>query len=221
MAEGFRLRVCFRKVGRLRHLSHLETVRAFERAARRAGLPYAVTKGFTPRMRIAFGPALPVGYAGEREYVDVWLTEHVPAADVLARLQAVTVADLAPKECAYASPAERSLSASLTIARYDIVVEGGTPPEELERSLAALVETGTFTAEHKGKSKVFDLAEALPKEPEVTVVEGAVVVRMTVRMGERGSLRPDVFLAAARSAARAVTRTDLLIEDEGAWRRPL
>lgn len=221
MADGFRLRVCFRKVGRLRYLSHLETVRACERAARRAALPYAVSQGFTPRMRVAFGPALPVGYAGEREWYDLWLTQFVSASGVLDALKDATVADLAPRECAYVAPRGPSLAASLTIAQYDVVVEGGIPPEELERSLAALVKTGTFAVEHKGKQKVFDLADALPKEPEVTVVQGATIVRMTVRMGEKGSLRPDVFVAAATDAALDVTRTDLLIEDEGAWRRPL
>ena len=57
----FRLRVAFPKEGRLAHLSHLETARACERSVRRAGLSYAVSQGFNPSMRIAFGPALPVG----------------------------------------------------------------------------------------------------------------------------------------------------------------
>ena len=64
----FRLRVVFRKAGRLALLSHLEVARALERAVRRAGLPYAVSQGFSPHMRIAFGAALPVGVGGEREF---------------------------------------------------------------------------------------------------------------------------------------------------------
>ena len=63
----FRLRVSFAKTGRLRFLSHLEVVHALERAVRRTELEYAVTQGFNPRMKIAFGPALPVGTAGQRQ----------------------------------------------------------------------------------------------------------------------------------------------------------
>lgn len=223
MAESFQLRVCFRKAGRLRYLSHLEVAKACERAARRAGLPYAVSAGFTPRMRIAFGPALPVGTAGEREYFDLVLTRFVPPAEACSALKAATVEDLAPATCAYVSSREPSLAAALTIATYDVTVEGGTPLEELERSLHTLVRTGTLSVEHKGKQKVFDLADALPKEPEVISKEGLPLVRLVVRMGERGSLRPDVLVASAlgRSVPVAVTRTDLLIEDDGAWRRPL
>ena len=223
VADLFRLRVCFGKTGRLRHLSHLETIKACERSARRAGLPYAVSQGFTPRMRIAFGPALPVASAGEREYYDLWLTRYVPADEVRAALAGSSVPELAPGACGYVSQAERSLAAELTIALYDIEVEGGPSEEDLARALETMTGIGTFTTEHKGKQKVFDLADALPKELEVMSHEGSIRVRMAVRMGERGSLRPEVFVraAAGQAAALVVTRTDLLIEDEGVWRRPL
>lgn len=223
MPEGFRLRVCFRKSGRLRFLSHLEVVRACERAARRAALPYAVSQGFTPRMRISFGPALPVGTAGQREYFDLMMTGYVEPEAAFAALTAVTVADLTTVECAYAQAGEPSLASALTIAAYDVHLEGGILPEELERSLAELMDAGTLSTEHKGKLKVFDLAEALPKEPEVSSEGDRCLVRMVVRMGEHGSLRPEVLIStvAGRDVRASVTRTDLLIDDEGAWRRPL
>ena len=46
----FRLRMTFCKQGRLAMLSHLEVARALERAVRRAGLPFAVSQGFSPHM---------------------------------------------------------------------------------------------------------------------------------------------------------------------------
>lgn len=223
MPEGFKLRICFRKSGRLRFLSHLETGRAWERAARRARLPYAVSQGFTPRMRIAFGPALPVGTAGEHEYLDIMLTRFVPVAEVTAALDAAVVPELGLVTCGYVSPAEASLASRLTIATYDVEIEGGSPHQELARSLTEFVGAGRLSVEHKGKQKVFDLSRALPKEPEVRTMEGRTVIRMWVRMGEQGSLRPEVFVAAAIGTGRvaSVTRTELFIEDDKGWRRPL
>ena len=66
----FRLRMTFCKQGRLAMLSHLEVARALERAVRRAGLPFAVSQGFSPHMKIAFGAALPVGVGGTHEVPD-------------------------------------------------------------------------------------------------------------------------------------------------------
>ena len=57
----FRLRVTYRKAGRLSMLSHLEVTHALERAVRRSGLPFALTQGFSPHMKLSFGSALPVG----------------------------------------------------------------------------------------------------------------------------------------------------------------
>jgi len=78
VASPVRLRLRFCKEGVLRFLSHLEVVSAFHRAFRRAGIPVAHSQGFNPRPRMAFGPALPVGAAGLREYLDAELT-HAPA----------------------------------------------------------------------------------------------------------------------------------------------
>jgi radical SAM-linked protein len=174
-------------------------------------------------MRIGFGPALPVGTAGEREYFDLTLTRFIPPAEVCSALEAATVEELGPVACGYVSGKEQSLAAALTIAIYDVKVEGGISHEELERSLEALMRTGTLSVEHKGKQKVFDLADALPKEPVVTSHEEIPTVRITVRMGERGSLRPETLVAAAlgTTVPTVVTRTDLLVDDEGVWRRPL
>ena len=66
-----RVRVQFTKLGRLRYLSHLELATAVLRGLRRAGVLFDFSKGFHPAPRVAFGPSLSVGVAGEREYFDM------------------------------------------------------------------------------------------------------------------------------------------------------
>jgi len=41
-----RYRMMYAKEGPAKYISHLDLIRAFERAARRAGLPIAFTRGF-------------------------------------------------------------------------------------------------------------------------------------------------------------------------------
>lgn len=230
MADGeFRLRFAYRKGGRLRWLSHLEVIHTLERSIRRAQLPYAVTQGFSPHLKAAFGPALPVGTAGENEYLDVWVTRYTRAQDALAALVASTPADMAPFAAAYVSDKEPSLTAAITIARYECDVTGKeSTTQDVQAALAGVVGAGTLNVEHKGKTKVFDLARSLPEEARVEDREDGCSVKLTVRMGPQGSLRPELLVrealrsASLSAAVTRTTRTDALIEtDEGVWARPM
>ncbi|MEJ2723775.1 MAG: TIGR03960 family B12-binding radical SAM protein [Deltaproteobacteria bacterium] len=64
-------RITFSKTGRARHLSHLELVRLFIRAFKRAGIDLVFSKGFHPMPKVVFGCALPVGTESLEETVDV------------------------------------------------------------------------------------------------------------------------------------------------------
>jgi radical SAM-linked protein len=204
----FRLRIGYAKVGRLRFLSHLEVVRTLERGIRRAGLPYAVTAGFNPRMKAAFGPALPVGTASTREYLDLWLTRYTAPQDAMRLIGASLPADFGPIEAAYVPEKAPALTAGEALADYVVRVDAeGAGTERIAEAVASLVDTGSLEIEHKGKTKVFDLAHSLPNEPCVEVEQdGSVNVKLTVRIGPSGSLRPDVFVTAALSKAEAPAR---------------
>lgn len=202
----FRLRVQYGKTGRLRFLSHLEVVHACERAVRRTGLEYAVSQGFNPRMKVAFGPALPVGTAGNAEAYDVWLTKYVAPSEALAMLREATPEGLAPMEARYVGEKVGSLASIMTLADYEISVEGpGVGPGSLAEALDDVMASGSLTTEHKGKTKVYDLAVCLPEGTQVREESGRSVVSLTVRMGAQGSLRPEALL---REALRRVGAAD-------------
>lgn len=77
-AASVKMRLEYEKSGMARYLSHLELTTALLRAMRRAGFPLRYSGGFHPLPKISFGPALRVGVAGLREYLDM---EIVPPAD--------------------------------------------------------------------------------------------------------------------------------------------
>ena len=66
-----RLRLRSTKLGKIRFVGHRDMARVWDRALRRAGMPVVFTEGFTPRPRISFGLALPMGAESLAEYVDV------------------------------------------------------------------------------------------------------------------------------------------------------
>jgi hypothetical protein len=71
-------RIRFAKVGRAAFLGHLDLVRLLARSFRRADLPLAMTRGFSPKPRVSFGPALGLGVPSLGELIDVDLEHVVP-----------------------------------------------------------------------------------------------------------------------------------------------
>jgi radical SAM family uncharacterized protein/radical SAM-linked protein len=77
-----KFRLTFTKLRLARHLSHLELVRTFIRAFKRAGIRLAYSKGFHPMPKISFACALPVGTESVDETADIEITEVLDASDI-------------------------------------------------------------------------------------------------------------------------------------------
>lgn len=89
MVVFMKLRMKFEKGRPVMFISHLDMMRTFGRALRRADLPVAFTQGFNPRPKITFTPALSVGIVSSSEYMDVELYEEVSVKEVTVRLNRV------------------------------------------------------------------------------------------------------------------------------------
>ncbi|NJR26596.1 MAG: DUF2344 domain-containing protein, partial [Richelia sp. CSU_2_1] len=83
-----RLRVWFGKLGDMALVSHLDLVRLFDRAVRRADLPISYTGGFHPSARISLANALPLGFSSTGEIADFELTESMDAETFRQKLVA-------------------------------------------------------------------------------------------------------------------------------------
>jgi len=83
-----RIRLWFGKQGEMAFIGHLDLLRLFERAARRAALPLTFTGGFHPGPRISFASALPLGATSSGEIVDFELTTEMAIAEFQQRLAA-------------------------------------------------------------------------------------------------------------------------------------
>jgi radical SAM family uncharacterized protein/radical SAM-linked protein len=86
ISEARRHRITFSKTGRAKYLGHLELVRLFIRAFKRAGLNLVYSNGFHPMPKISFTSALPVGTESIHETVDIELSDAIPVSLVRQRI---------------------------------------------------------------------------------------------------------------------------------------
>jgi len=193
----FRLRIAYAKAGRGRFLSHLEVQRALTRMVRRSGLPYGVSQGFNPQMRLATGPALSVAVSGAREYCDLILMTYIKPAEALRQLQEVQAGFLPVLQVGYVGTREPSLNAAIAAHEICVTIEGAPDAytgEALKAGLAALRARDTLEVKHKGKIKVYDSATHVPKDIKVVTKDSSVQMTLTLRISNQGSLRPDALL---------------------------
>ena len=189
----FRLRVVFVKQGRLAMLSHLELCRALERAVRRAGLPYAVSQGFSPHMRIAFGAALPVGVGGSHEFFDLFLERYVAPQKCFDALVAASAPDLMVQSCAYVEHSAPAASVAFPVCTYR--VEFSAAPDRF-------VTPEEVTVVRKKKEKTLSVSDFLV-EPVRFDEEAPNVALFSLEAKPEGSLRPDVFVKSCIEATIA------------------
>lgn len=214
----FRLRIRYVKQGRLRYLGHLEVMHTIERSVRRAGLPYAVTQGFSPHLRAGFSSALPVGTGSTCEWYDLFLTELVPIEDALARLKAATPADLAPQEAGYIDVRAAALTSFITRANYSVQLVSREGRDVSLDGLAAAFDRvaarGEIPYQRGRKTKRLDLGRTL-KGYAVHAGEeaGTFGVDLKTYMDNEGALRPEILLAAIDAELRG--EPDAAIESTG------
>lgn len=76
----------FCKKGILKYISHLDIVRLFQRAVRRAGLPVTLSQGYTPHYKISFEKALKLGVESEGEHITFTMDEWVDPEEFKIRI---------------------------------------------------------------------------------------------------------------------------------------
>ncbi|MCC0177669.1 TIGR03960 family B12-binding radical SAM protein [Waterburya agarophytonicola K14] len=81
-----KLRMWFGKIDEMGLISHLDLVRLFDRAIRRAALPISFTGGYHPGPKISIANALSLGITSNGEIVDFELTEEIDPEQFRTRL---------------------------------------------------------------------------------------------------------------------------------------
>lgn len=159
----YRIRLKFAKSGDIRFLSHLEVMRTFERALRRAALPYAVTQGYSPKPKISWGLPLMVGAESNSEYVDLFLKDKVSGEKIIERLNLKLPKGLKVLEAKSIEAKAPSLMSLAAFALYDIVVEleKEVEKEAIKHGLSSFFEKECIKILKKGRERIVNLREAV------------------------------------------------------------
>jgi radical SAM-linked protein len=207
-------RLAYSKEGLIKFISHLDLIRLWQRAFRRAGLSVKVSQGFSPHPLISFGPPLPVGVAGRRELLDVTLTDGIDPARLQEGLQSALPEGIRVNEVRIIRSGGHSLCTVIDRATYEVELSGSYEDEAREKVAAAQKAASIVIRKKTGKGERFRDIKPLIAELKVEKGEGGkVLMRFTTAVGERGNLNPHDLLGAVldwpaeRVKTLPVTRT--------------
>jgi len=213
-----RWRITFAKESVLRYISHLDLYRTWERIFRRAGIRVAYSQGFNPQPRIQLASALPLGYVGSAEVMDVILEEAIEAEELVSRLQTVAPVGLRIT-AAHPVPLQApALQAQLRQAEYCVQISTSLPCEEIARRITEFLSAAHFIQERtrQRRRETIDLRPLVDNLRLERCADGEAVLWMRLSHSPRGAVRPETVLEALGLAGTPsrIERTRLIWQED-------
>ncbi len=124
-----KVRVKFKKFGPVRFIGHLDVMRFFQKAIRRAELDIAYSTGYSPHQIMSFAAPLGVGLESNGEYMDIELITATTSQDMIARLNAASVPGIEVISMKELPEGAGNAMASVAAAGYTIRFREGRAPQ--------------------------------------------------------------------------------------------
>ena len=137
-----KVRIKFAKQGAMKFIGHLDIMRYFQKAVKRAGLDAAYSEGFSPHMIMSFAAPLGVGITSEGEYFDLELKTPVSSKKAVERLNQVMVEGMEVLSVREVPEGKKGKAMSL-VAAADYLVsfrEGMEPGENWQEKIRTFME---------------------------------------------------------------------------------
>ena len=82
----------------MRFIGHLDVMRYFQKAFRRAEIEVSYSKGFSPHQLMSFASPLGIGLSSDAEYLDVTLEKSDSQEEMIERINAVMNDEITVKD---------------------------------------------------------------------------------------------------------------------------
>ena len=187
-------RIKFRKNGVMKFIGHLDIMRYFQKAIRRAEIPIAFTSGYSPHMIMSFANPLGVGLTSDGEYFDIELTESIASKEAVRRLNEQMVDGMEIVSFVQIPDDKKSKGMSIVAgADYLSSVKNGSLPEDLAEKLEAFYAQNEICVVKKTKKSEKEV-DIRPMIYKLECRNGGIYMR--VAAGSVQNLKPELVTEA-------------------------
>ncbi|MGI6735884.1 MAG: TIGR03936 family radical SAM-associated protein [Anaerovoracaceae bacterium] len=199
----------FAKEGEIKYTSHLDLMRLFRRAFKRAGVDLVYSHGFNPHPRMSAALPLPLGCTSICEWIDFKTHAEYEPDTIRERLQAVMPEGIRLITCRK-KDGKKTLASRCRAASYIIAVTlpagRHLTPEDAEAFLARDTIMAERPPRRRRKKKQKAEAEAIDirgriRELTVYQADDKLFLSTTLDAGSQSNLNPELLLRAFLSWA--------------------
>lgn len=188
-----KVRIKFAKYGTMKYIGHLDMMRFFQKAIRRAGIDIKYSEGFSPHQVMSFAAPLGVGIESTGEYMDIEVLSMTSTEDMKAALNNVMVEGVEILSVCILPDNTKNAMASVAAASYRLQMkEGNFPIDDLEQKLREFYEQKSipYTKETKKSIVELDLKQGIYK----LEADGADSIHMLVNASSSGNIKPAMVM---------------------------
>ena len=195
-----KVRIKFSKSGSMKFIGHLDTMRYFQKAMRRADIDIAYSTGFSPHQIMSFAAPLGVGITSEGEYLDIEVNSTKSTEQSVAALNAAMVNGFSVLDYRRLPDNAKTAMSIVACADYTLTYregyEIGRSFDELCKAVHAFYEVPEkieIVKQTKKSEKIIDLKQ-LVYDFKVVQAEGKPAFYLRVSTGSIDNIKPELVL---------------------------
>lgn len=192
-----KIRIKFAKQGTMKFIGHLDVMRYFQKAMRRADVDIRYSEGFSPHQIMSFAAPLGVGLTSNGEYMDIEVHSTGSSEEMVKRLNEVMVEGFQVLDWRRLSDEAGNAMSLVAAADYTVAFRKGYEPEEMEGFLSGLetfYERPSIPIVKKTKKgeKEMDLKPLVYACRVTRGTEPSIFLRVST--GSSSNVKPELFL---------------------------
>lgn len=132
-----KVRIKYTKSGNLRFIGHLDVMRFFQKAVKRAGFDIAYSKGYSPHQLMSFAAPLALGVTSEGEYFDAEFHTVVSSEEFVRRFNEQMVEGMAVNDVILLPDNAKNSMSIVAGSDYLVTIQESVPKETRKELLNA------------------------------------------------------------------------------------
>ena len=187
------IRMKFKKHGCMKFIGHLDIMRYFQKAIRRADIDIAYSEGFSPHMIMSFAAPLGVGLTSEGEYVDLQVNSCASSKAAVDALNSVMVEGMEVVSFKLLPENVKNAMSSVAAADYFVKWREGYAPENWEEKFNVFLQKEEMLIVKKTKRSEAEV-DLKPMLYKTELRDGGIF--MQVACGSVNNLKPELVMEA-------------------------